>query len=59
MRRAQAAVEYLLMITVALMMVALVIKYVKQVAEQTGQTINSSASQLNEYVNKSWENVSG
>ncbi|WP_297488924.1 class III signal peptide-containing protein [Thermococcus sp.] len=59
MRRAQAAVEYLLMITVALMMVALVIKYVKQVAEQTGQMINSSASQLNEYVNKSWKNISG
>ncbi|WP_088885582.1 class III signal peptide-containing protein [Thermococcus gorgonarius] len=57
MRRAQAAIEYLMMIAVALMMVAIVIRYVKQAAEQTGKTINESTKKIASYVNESWEDV--
>jgi uncharacterized protein (UPF0333 family) len=59
MRKAQAAIEYLMMITVALIMVAIVIKYVKQAAEQTGKTINESAKKIAKYVNESMKNITG
>lgn len=59
MRRAQAAIEYLLMIAVALIMVAIVIRYVKRAAEETGRTINESSKALSEYLQKEWSGIAG
>lgn len=48
MRRGQAAVEYMMMVAVALVMVALVFTILHGIAIRTGQTINSAAESLNE-----------
>lgn len=50
MRRGQAAIEYLMMIALALTMVLIVIRYVKQAAEQAARTINQSSENLAEYI---------
>jgi len=59
MRKAQAAIEYLLMIAVALMMVAIVVRYVKRAAEETGRTINDSSKTLSEYLQREWSELGG
>jgi uncharacterized protein (UPF0333 family) len=57
MKRGQAAIEYLMMLTTALIIVAIAMKYIRQTAEQTGKTINESAKKLARYVNESIENA--
>ncbi|WP_456365285.1 class III signal peptide-containing protein [Thermococcus sp.] len=50
MRKAQGAIEYLFMIAAALIIVAVVIRYLRGSASSTGQTISSGQSQLNNAV---------
>jgi len=50
MRKAQGAIEYLFMIAAALIIVAVVIKYLKSSGTSTGKTISSGQSQLNKAV---------
>ncbi len=50
MRKAQGAIEYLFMIAAALIIVAVVIRYLKGSASSTGSTISSGQSQLNNAV---------
>ena len=57
MRRAQAAIEYLMMLAVALMIVAIVIRYVRQAAEEAGRTINESSKTISEYLQKELSEV--
>jgi uncharacterized protein (UPF0333 family) len=56
MRRAQAAVEYLMMLAVALTMVMLVVRYVREAAEMAGKNVNSSTRQIASYISKTIEN---
>ncbi|ASJ03531.1 hypothetical protein A3L09_09830 [Thermococcus profundus] len=57
MRRGQAAIEYLLMIAVALTMVLIVIRFIRQAAEQAGKTINDTAKTISEYLNEGVSNA--
>jgi uncharacterized protein (UPF0333 family) len=50
MRRGQAAIQYLTMVAVALIMVALVVRMLHRIATETGQTISSAAESLNKAV---------
>ncbi|EEB73109.1 class III signal peptide-containing protein [Thermococcus sp. AM4] len=52
MRKAQGAIEYLFMIAAALIIVAVVIKYLKSSSKSTGQTIQQGQEQLNTAVSK-------
>ena len=46
-RKAQGAIEYLFMVAAALIIVAIVIKYLRSSAKETGETISSAQSELN------------
>jgi len=46
-RKAQGAIEYLFMVAAALIIVALVLKYLRVSAQQTGSTISQAQSALN------------
>ena len=46
-RKAQGAIEYLFMVAAALIIVALVLKYLRVSAKQTGNTISLAQSELN------------
>ncbi len=50
MRVAQAAVEYITMVAIALIMVAMVVKLLHKIAIQTGETISNAAELLNRAV---------
>jgi len=50
MRKAQGAIEYLFMIAAALIIVAVVIRYLKSSGQSTGETISAGQSQLNSAV---------
>jgi len=52
MRKAQGAIEYLFMIAAALIIVAVVIKYLKSSGKSTGETISQGQEQLNTAVSK-------
>jgi len=56
MRRAQAAIEYLMMLAVALTMVMLVVRYVREAVEMAGKNVNSSTGQIASYISKTIEN---
>lgn len=49
-RKAQGAIEYLFMIAAALIIVAVVIRYLKSSGESTGKTISEGQKQLNSAV---------
>ncbi len=51
-RKAQGAIEYLFMIAAALIIVAVVIRYLKSSGESTGKTISEGQSQINEKVSE-------
>ena len=51
MRKAQGAIEYLFMIAAALIIVAVVIRYLKGSASSTGSTISQGQNKLNSAVN--------
>jgi uncharacterized protein (UPF0333 family) len=51
--KAQGALEYLFMIAAALLIIALAIKYLKGAGENTGQTVQDAANNLNDQVNNS------
>ncbi|MBO8175494.1 MAG: class III signal peptide-containing protein [Thermococcus sp.] len=55
--RGQAAIEYLFMVLVALLMVTLVIKYVKSIANEAGQTIENATRLLLRELQKSYSNM--
>ena len=46
-RKAQGAIEYLFMVAAALIIVALVLKYLRISAKQTGSTISYAQKELN------------
>ena len=46
-RKAQGAIEYLFMVAAALIIIAIVIKYLKGSGKSTGQTISSGQSAIN------------
>ncbi|WP_457753175.1 class III signal peptide-containing protein [Thermococcus sp.] len=56
-RKAQGAIEYLFMIAAALIIIAIVIRYLRGAGESTGQVVNQSASQLTQLVNESIQNA--
>ena len=47
-RKAQGAIEYLFMIAAALIIVAIVIRYLRGSSSTAGETINSTKQQLNQ-----------
>ena len=46
-RKAQGAIEYLFMVAAALIIIAIVIKYLKSSGKNTGETISSGQSAIN------------
>ena len=56
-RKAQGAIEYLFMIAAALIIVAVVIKYLKSSGKSTGETISAGQSQLNKAVSSELSNA--
>jgi len=46
-RKAQGAIEYLFMVAAALIIVAIVLKYLRISAKETGSTISSAQSAIN------------
>ncbi|NJE07779.1 class III signal peptide-containing protein [Thermococcus sp. M39] len=56
-RKAQGAIEYLFMIAAALIIIAIVLKYLRGAGESTGEVVNQSASKLTELVNQSIQNA--
>jgi len=46
-RKAQGAIEYLFMVAAALIIIAIVIKYLKSSGKGTGETISSGQSAIN------------
>ncbi|ASJ06968.1 class III signal peptide-containing protein [Thermococcus pacificus] len=46
-RKAQGAIEYLFMIAAALIIIAIVIRYLRGAGESTGSTINQGQSAIN------------
>ncbi|NJE07281.1 class III signal peptide-containing protein [Thermococcus sp. M39] len=55
--RGQAAIEYLFMILVALLLVSLVLKYTKSIAENTGKTIENATRLLIREIQKSYSEI--
>jgi len=51
-RKAQGAIEYLFMVAAALIIVAIVIRYLRHSAEQTGKTIQNAEQQINNKLNE-------
>ena len=51
-RKAQGAIEYLFMVAAALIIVAIVIRYLRHSAEETGSTISSAQSAINSKLNE-------
>ncbi|MBP1911992.1 class III signal peptide-containing protein [Thermococcus stetteri] len=57
MKRGQAAVEYLMMVAVALLMVAFVARVLHKIAVKTSQTISNATESLNKEVISSISNA--
>ncbi|WP_324735491.1 class III signal peptide-containing protein [Thermococcus sp. SY098] len=55
--RGQAAIEYLFMILVALLIVSLVIRYIKNIANEAGQTIENATRVLLRELQSSYSNI--
>lgn len=45
-RKAQGAIEYLFMIAAALIIIAIVLKYLKGTGKSTGEAVSSAAQEL-------------
>ncbi|MCD6558804.1 MAG: class III signal peptide-containing protein [Palaeococcus sp.] len=56
-RKAQGAIEYLFMIAAALIIVAIVIKYLRNTGTSTGEVVNQSAQKLTNLTNQSIQNA--
>ena len=56
-RKAQGAIEYLFMIAAALIIIAIVLKYLKGTGKSTGTTVSSAASELGEGVKEEIESA--
>ncbi|WP_051408176.1 class III signal peptide-containing protein [Thermococcus paralvinellae] len=52
MRKAQGAVEYLFMVAAVLIIVAIVIKYLRDAASAAGSTVSSGVAQLSQELNE-------
>ncbi|HII61434.1 class III signal peptide-containing protein [Pyrococcus horikoshii] len=63
MRKAQGAIEYLFMIAAALIIIAVVIKYLRGAGQSAGQQANSTISEagkmISEAISKEIKNASG
>ncbi|WP_456367146.1 class III signal peptide-containing protein [Thermococcus sp.] len=51
-RKAQGAIEYLFMIAAALIIIAIVIKYLRSSGKSTGETIQQGQAELNQKVSQ-------
>ena len=51
-RKAQGAIEYLFMIAAALIIIAIVIKYLRSSGQSTGETIQKGQAELNQKVSQ-------
>lgn len=51
-RKAQGAIEYLFMIAAALIIIAVVIRYLRSSGQKTGETIQSGQEAINQKVNE-------
>ncbi|ASJ00923.1 class III signal peptide-containing protein [Thermococcus gorgonarius] len=58
-RKAQGAIEYLFMIAAALIIIAVVIRYLRSSGQKTGETISSGQEQLNSKVNEELSSALG
>lgn len=58
-RKAQGAIEYLFMIAAALIIVAIVIRYLKGTGKSTGSAVSSAAENLTGQVSQELSSAAG